>query len=407
MKAVFRINRLGAQERSADFDEFLDYNTLKDMAYNILKRQDPSITKDECIFDVEWVEERNTGRLLIFETEETINYITCSPNGLIRGRNSSIQSVATAYAIYLDVGTKTDKEAHFCFYFLEHTGNLATDYLMFFYKLMKNIGIEFLNLDKGIGNTVLKPFESAKEIINSRNDIGLTNSGNNSTYITDEGYCYNIYGKTFGANQKETALLCLAIASVSDKPISLYQIFDNTAAELSKNDIAAIKKYVEINNCNSFDVVGDTYEFEKEELEKEDGNLRHIRFKYNLLEKYGQKRCILCDCEIESIIEAAHIYPVKTIKHLDNVDFDKKLLMANDKENGIWLCLNHHKLFDSDVIAFEDGIMETDEELRIRDTDYINRITLYKKIKDEYLTERMLAFFDLRYGKTPRIKIDY
>ncbi len=52
-------------------------------------------------YDVEWIEERNKGRLILLETSNEIHYINLSQTGDVRGRNYQVQSIPTALSIYL------------------------------------------------------------------------------------------------------------------------------------------------------------------------------------------------------------------------------------------------------------------------------------------------------------------
>ena len=78
MKPKFRINRLGAQDRSPTYDSFLTKEILDDICYRVCN------TKD---YDIVWIEKRNRGRLITLETENIINYINLSQAGRIQGRN--------------------------------------------------------------------------------------------------------------------------------------------------------------------------------------------------------------------------------------------------------------------------------------------------------------------------------
>ena len=55
------------------------------------------------------------------------------------------------------------------------------------------------------------------------------------------------------------------------------------------------------------------------------------------------------ECKIDRIIQAAHIYPVASIRKRDDLEFEEKFKLAVDADNGMWLCENHHKLFDSGI----------------------------------------------------------
>lgn len=66
------------------------------------------------------------------------------------------------------------------------------------------------------------------------------------------------------------------------------------------------------------------------------------KFRYGVLKKYG-KACIVCDFNIEEAIEAAHIIP-KGNKGTDDI------------RNGLPMCANHHRLFDSNFFAFDNNM---------------------------------------------------
>ena len=67
-------------------------------------------------------------------------------------------------------------------------------------------------------------------------------------------------------------------------------------------------------------------------------------FRKKLLKRIGPKHCVLCDA-LPEVIEAAHIRPVK-----DNG--------GNQSGNGIWLCKNHHSLFDLNKWSIDPKYLE-------------------------------------------------
>lgn len=396
MKPVFRIARLGAQDKVLTVDTYLTKDILDDIANRINGSTD---------YDVIWLEKRIEGRMITFETNDEVNFINLSQNGVLRSRNNQLQSVPTALAIYLNEQRKIKKKkTNFYFYFMPQIGNNKTDYLEFFYRVMKTAGIKFLNLEFGLPDFVPTPFFSVKDIIHARNDLRSRNTGNQSTYVTDEGEFYHIYGKTFGANQKETALLCIAISAITDKPIKLFQILDNDSVKLSDNDVDAINIYVAKFSKHSFDIMDDTLQFDNDSSDTVRDNLRSPKFIYNLLSKFdGEKRCALCGCKIESIIQAAHIYPVSEIRRNNSLPDEKKFELAIDKDNGIWLCENHHKLFDRGLIWFEEGKLCISKRIDEDDIAFVEQITTIEEIEPCYINDRMLAFFDMRAGIPPRV----
>lgn len=57
------------------------------------------------------------------------------------------------------------------------------------------------------------------------------------------------------------------------------------------------------------------------------------QFRFEVIKRYGPK-CAVCDITVDATLEAAHIYP-------------KSENGSDHEENGIVLCANHHKIFDS------------------------------------------------------------
>lgn len=395
MKPKFKINRLGAQDRSPTYDSFLTKEILDDICYRICNTND---------YDVVWVEKRNKGRLITLETDNIINYINLSQTGQIKGRNYQVQSIPTALSIFLNEEANNKKSSLFWFYFLPFEGDNETKYMLFFYRVMMTVGIKFLNSDFGLEHTQLIPYASVKDMIYARNHLREANSGNQSTYITDEGDYYHIYGKTFGANQKETTLLCFAISAITDKPVKLFQIVDNESTEISEQDKEAISKYSKTHGNKTIEILDDSYQFDNDTSDHVRDNLRSPQFIYNLLSKFGgEKKCVLCECKIDRIIQAAHIYPVAAIRRRDDLDFDNKLRLAVDADNGIWLCENHHKLFDSGLIWFDEGQLVISNKLNQEDLMFIKQVTTIEQIEPRYINERMLAFFDSRAGIPSRV----
>lgn len=397
MKPTFKINRLGFQEKSPTYDTFLTKEILEDICFRICE------TKD---FNVVWIESRNIGRLITLETNDTINYINLSQTGRIEGRNYQVQSVPTALSIFLKEELNHKKSSSFWFYFLPFEGDNETKYMLFFYRVMMTVGIKFLNPDFGLHHTKLIPYSSVHEMIYSRNRLRNTNSANQSTFITDEGDYYHIYGKTFGANQKETTLLCFAMSAITDKPIKLFQIIDNESTAISERDKEAIIKYSRVHGNKFVEILDDSYQFDNDISDKVKDDLRSPKFIYNLLNKFGgEKKCVLCECKIDRIIQAAHIYPVADIRRRTDLDFDNKFRLAIDADNGIWLCENHHKLFDSGLIWFEEGHICFSDKLNEEDLTFVKKVTTIDQIEPQYINERMLAFFDSRAGIPSRIAL--
>ena len=126
-------------------------------------------------------------------------------------------------------------------------------------------------------------------------------------------------------------------------------------------------------------------------------NLRSPRYIFNLLEKLGEKRCALCNCEIPELIQGAHIWPVSNIKKNAQLSLEEKIKHAINKDNGIWLCENHHKMFDEHIISFDnDGKLFINNSLRQMDCEFINDITPCQQLPASVLTKEFLGYLQLR-----------
>lgn len=153
-------------------------------------------------------------------------------------------------------------------------------------------------------------------------------------------------------------------------------------------------------------ILDDSFEFDNDDSDTVKDNLRNPKFVYNLLDKTGgEKKCALCGCKIDSVIQAAHIYEVNQIRKRDDLTFEQKLALATDIDNGIWLCENHHKLFDRRLINFEEGHLTISNSLNEEDKVFVEEITTITEIEPQYINERMLAFFDMREGVPPRVSL--
>ena len=100
-------------------------------------------------------------------------------------------------------------------------------------------------------------------------------------------------------------------------------------------------------------------------------------FRNNIRKKGIPTRCIICGNDNPAVLKAAHLWEVSSIKkasagiindfiRINNlyelIDqtckhkgelFYKKYCLTNSGENGIWLCGNHHDLFDQNYFYFE------------------------------------------------------
>lgn len=167
-------------------------------------------------------------------------------------------------------------------------------------------------------------------------------------------------------------------------------------------------------------------EINQYEISKLKGTIRNQElFKNNLRKKGIQTKCYLCGCEIESILEAAHLWGVAEIKKcctheindlLSNTEmrdlidqesehktelFYKKYMLANSGDNGVWLCSNHHGLFDSNFYCFDSNTGKVVVKLNANEIDknFFDFYTDSKELPEEILTPKTKVFLSRRQEK--------
>lgn len=167
-------------------------------------------------------------------------------------------------------------------------------------------------------------------------------------------------------------------------------------------------------------------EINQYEISKLKGTIRNQElFKNNLRKKGIQTKCYLCGCEIESILEAAHLWGVAEIKKcctheindlLSNTEmsdlidqesehktelFYKKYMLANSGDNGVWLCSNHHGLFDSNFYCFDSNTGKVVVKLNANEIDknFFDFCTDSKELPEEILTPKTKVFLSRRQEK--------
>ena len=272
------------------------------------------------------------------------------------------------------------------YYFLPiKSGNPKTDYHLFIYRLMAVIGFKFLNPESIYLD--VQPFLSINDLLLTRKDNSNRKTNNNSTYITKNSRSeIEIYGKTYGANKYETSLICYAISFLikEQQKVILYQILDNNLKELPKNSLLVIKKMQKITKIIS---VSSSFNRGVGKL-----NLRSPRYIFNLLDRLGDKLCALCHCAIPEIVEAAHIWDIASIKNNELISDEEKFRHAISEHNGIWLCSNHHKLFDKDIIKLtNEGNIEFNISSN-KDVNYLQETTKVTQIPNHYMSNEFKEY---------------
>ncbi len=329
----------------------------------------------------------NIGRLAVLEYEGKKTFISFSEVE-IRSRNSSFQSFPSALSRYI-LDENPNKEI--CFYFHPDTvGNWETPYFIFMYRLMKTANVNFLNANDYLNNPII-PFATPEDIILHKDRMRNRNPGNRSTYLTHgPRNQLQIFGKTYGANKYETTILCLAISEISNTNVELYEIGEGGLTKLPQTSKDAIESLGKVLIYTS------NLTIERRDFEEND-SLRSAEYTYNLLAKLGDKKCALCDCEIPEIIQGAHIWPVADIKRETQLTLEEKLSFALDGDNGLWLCQNHHKLLDVNILRLsEDRKIKHKTTLNESQSNYIKEITNINELPNDVVNEGFSAYLTRR-----------
>lgn len=368
------------------FSDVITEEVMSDVCRRICGETEYTYFFADNDYEDEFVERSyNKGRMALMFYQDSVSYISFSEKE-IRGRNSSVQSVPTAYNTYY---MSVHPNKRLFYYFLNLNGNPETDYIFMMYRLMETIGFTFLN-PEAISQRITA-FNSVEDIMFTRKINSGKNSSNNSTYITKSGALQiDIYGKTYGANKYATSMMCYAMAFLAPKKqnLTLYEVLEGDLKELPKSCLDVIAKMGKIN------VIKTDMQLEKKVFE-ENNSLRSPRYLFNLLDRLGTKRCALCECEIPELIQGAHIWPVSDIKK-QVLPLEKKILYATDGHNGLWLCENHHKMFDENLIKISPSgrvSFHSDENRHIL---FMKKITVNEQLSDEYLSDKFLEYLDRR-----------
>ncbi|MBQ6154965.1 MAG: HNH endonuclease [Bacteroidales bacterium] len=367
--------RPDAQKTPGLFDRILTKEVLTDICRLVTGQNHYRIVKDRSTY--------NKGRLLYVEHNGIIYYVSLSEAN-IEGRNSSLQSVPTAINMFY-----ADKRLNkrLCYYFIAHRGNAFTDYHLFIYRLLMTAGVDFLNIGKYYHNNIL-PYRNVDDLIVDRRDNQSSNSSNNSSYVSKSSDKIQIYAKTFGASKYESTLLAVAVSHIADRPIDLFNICEQ---DLKSLPLSSLKTIESLGNISVHDT--SLYLDKRAYLDSDKTVLRSTSYLYNLFNRLGAKRCALCGCEIPEIIQGAHIWGVSQISKSSEFDDDSKFEHAVSGHNGLWLCQNHHKLFDSNIILLDnDGYVRIKDDLVADDVAFIRSTTFRTSIDPQVLSNEFRGY---------------
>ena len=371
-----------SQKERGMFSRILKKDILDDICQKVTGQSQYRVKKDDK-------SSYNKGRLVYVEYNHVVCYVSLSEIH-IGGRNSSLQSVPTAINMFY--ADKRSKK-RLCYYFMPiKEGNAFTDYHLFIYKLMMTAGVEFLNIPKEHQKT-LKKYQNIDDLIIDRRDNQVGNSSNNSSYVSKSARAIQIYAKTYGASKYESTLLAIAVSHIADRPVELFNICEKDLKKLPQPSIDTLESLGNVTLYNT------TLFLDKHQAttEAEKVKLRSASYLYNLYNRIGYKRCALCGCEIPEIIQGAHIWGVSQISHTEELNDEQKFSHAVNGSNGLWLCQNHHKLFDSNIIMLDkNGHVRIKDGLVAKDITFIRNTTFKSSLDDSIITDDLRWYIEKR-----------
>jgi hypothetical protein len=261
-----------------------------------------------------------------------------------------------------------NSEAIYCVYYLRNNSpKLKAKYHIFTNRLIKTLNFKVLNEFDVMENKSEK-FSTLKEMISEKDSLRSINTANKSSYFYIEDGVIHLYAKLFGANVQEAIVLASCVRSLEKKlTFKIYPVYDNNSDSLSEtNSLILTSQNMQIDNF--------IHEIEskptKEKLEIEIRD--QVAFKKNLLFKFGDKRCYLCNCTIESAIVASHIERVSDIKK-SSLDFNEKVNNVIDGDNGLWLCRLHDIFFENGLIYFKNRSLEISSSLSVEERKFVEK----------------------------------
>jgi len=342
------------------------------------------------IFDETYIVSLTTrnGRSIIIEKDDRKIYVIFSSKET-DSRNAFLnQYVATVLKSYV-LDESRQKEIYV--YLLVTSRFASTPYMVDTYKMLKTLGISILN-EPNLNIGAIEPYTSVRDWKATRTERQNYNPGNNSTYVLENEDSYTVYGKSFGANGKETSFICCTIAKIAsteEKRVHLYQVEDNQASGLSLQDVRLLEYYGVIIEKNILP------RFEPRQYQRLQvfGTSRdQATFQFNLLNKYGSKKCLICGNRIEESIIASHIHRITDIDK-SNLSWDEKCKAAVDPDNGFWLCANHDKMFEHGLYYFIDQFLKTSNQVNpLIETLEQSMIRTVSQISNEVLKNQILEF---------------
>lgn len=313
------------------------------------------------------------------------------------------------------------------------------------FKILNIENIDFTDYERQCSSTVNKKhlaFGSFNKYIRDISYISERNSGNKSSFLKveehyDDGYCVDKYVyilKALSAQGYDSLLRCWCMKILADRQNTKIEFkigrqyfgYERDKPCISENLTGPINNIMKKAGLN---IEPTTYEEFLNEVKtddndyirhKEANNLRNQSLFRKNMRRIGMPEvCVICGEDNTRILEAAHLWEVSKIskatkqeidefiqnntidsildlnnEHRDEL-FYKKYKIANAGENGVWMCNNHHGLFDSNYFCIdsEDGkiLLKFGDDASAR--EFAEEYQNVNLIESGILTERNKPFF--------------
>ncbi len=398
--------------------EVLDKNMLDDICRRSINSDSYEVEED--------YRGHNSGQYIKLISDNAVKYICLSGSDSTASRNSFIlQNFPTAYQHYL-MEESTNKSFE---YYIRDTRFSHPPYTIFAYKVLLTGNIKILNLDMVTSSDrtdydYRTPFIDFKQMRRMRLDLQQRNSGNTSTLFEETNEGISVYGKSYGANGRETTAICLALRNLVKLPIKVYNVNETDPQHLA--DVDPANRYI----LEYLGVEIDDGRMDLENTAEAKAKRNSKIYHYNLLQKFKEKKCYLCGCDIEYLIIGSHIHRVTDILH-SKLSEEEKQKQIVDGDNGFWLCANHDKLFEWGLIYFDGDTMKIRNNVSDFQKKYIYESTFYLEkiynsfnsdkefniiemddelefhIKPEHYNENMKNYLEIHKNRTDAINDDF
>lgn len=361
---------------------------------------------------------------------------------------------------------KENADINLFFYLLDTDKSYPHNkYNLFTYRMLATLGFDILNSEQIDFSSFYEygfvpnksctnlAYSSFNKLMNDKLAISKNNSGNIPAYlkcyenydedgvITTEKYIYVF--KVLGAQAYEcflTIWTLYTLALKEGKNIEFELSQEHYGFRIPGREIKTtsdfttpIKRLFELIGIEIKYKTGDeilqehNHKISQYERAKANNDLRNqLLFRNNIRKKGILTRCPICGCDIEDALEAAHLWGVSQIKSIhgktilkilsdtalsklideehpykDDI-FYKRYVLANSGDNGIWLCRNHHGLFDNNYFCFDSEfgkiVVRCEEQERIKRV--LNVETLDEPVlTPDILTDETKIFLEKRFDE--------